>query len=429
MILSKSRLFLTALLLCAATVLCSAGDVVTLDNGRTVTVIEAYGQDRPYPFELEEPVPHAPCGYEPFFIEHYGRHGSRFAYSHEFYDTMKAALDQAEAKGLLTEYGRSLKAEYDRHYPTYRMRMGDLTELGWQQQTRLGREMAEHYRKLFRRPDAAVYAVSSDSRRSMMSMTGFCMGLGQAMPKLKIREDQGICCLDATQPKSHSNPFRVTTWTLPEFPFAESEGAFCVRKTDCCPESLSRLFTDPEAALSGIGKETFVRQSYVLVAGMSSLEAEDRTDFSGFFTPEDFVHMWEVDNYQRYHEYYPYTVQTTPVLHSMLSDAEDAIREGRYGATLRFGHDHVVLPLIVLLRLDGYTRQPSSTDEISAIYAGIDCPMASNILLVLYRSRRGGDILVNVRLNGRNATVDGLESVCEGFYRWEDFRDAVSKCQ
>ena len=414
------KIFLAALL-CMSWVLCPARDEVTLDNGRKVNVREALGQDQPYPFDLEEPVPHAPRGYEPFFIEHYGRHGSRFAYSNVYYDTVKAAFDQAEAKGLLTEFGRSVKAEYDSHYPVYRMRMGDLTGLGWEQQTKLGREMAENYRGIFKRSDAFVFAVSSDSRRSMMSMSAFCLGIGQTMPSLVIREDQGCCHLDSTQPKSGSNPYRITNWPVLEFPFQDSEDGFCERKTKCCPAALSALFTDPEAALSGIGKETFIRKLYIVVAGMNSLDPADRTDFSGVFTDEEFARMWEVDNYQRYREYYNYTVQTTPVLKNMLDDAEEAIEKGKYGASLRFGHDHVLLPLLVLFRLNGYTRHPSSSDEISSIYAGIDCPMAGNLQLVLYRSHKRGDILVNIRLNGRNATVDGLEQISEGFYRWSDF--------
>lgn len=414
------RLFALTVLSFALTVSAEAQTVV-LDNGRQVSCREAQGQDQPYPFDLEEPVPTAPKGYSAFFVEHYGRHGSRFAYDDLYYDIVKQGLDQAEAKGLLTPVGKALKADYDSHYPTYHVRMGDLTGLGWQQQIRLGRQMAEAYPNIFRRKDAGVFAVSSDSRRSMMSMSGFCLGLGQAVPSLNIREDQGYCHLDATQPKSGNNP-NLKTWPQREFPFAESVEEFCLRKTGACPNTLSRIFADPEAALEGIGVSTFVRKLYIVVVGMNSLEAEDRTDFSGIFTDEDLVGMWEVDNYQRYTEYYNYPIRTTPTLEHMIDDADDAIREGRYGAYLRFGHDHVVLPLLVLMRLNGYTREPESADAVSSIYAGIDCPMAGNVQIVLYRSAKNPDILVNIRLNGRNATVDGLDCVCPGFYRWEDYK-------
>ena len=398
--------------------------VVTLDNGRAVSPREALGQDQPYPFEYEQPVPKAPKGYEPFYIEHYGRHGSRFAYSTKYYENARRAFDQAEAKGVLTDLGKKIKADFDTHYSFYMMRMGDLSDIGWAQQIRLGKEMAAGYPKIFSSKEASVIAVSSDSRRSMMSMAGFCLGLGESLPGLRIRADQGNCFLHATQPKTKLNPFREN-WPEPEFPFEESEEQFCKRKTGECPELLSRLFTDPDAALEGIGKGMFVRRLYVLVAGMNSLNPEDRTDFTGVFTPEEFARMWEVDDYQRYHEYFPYAPKTAPVMLSIIKDADAAIGGNRLGATLRFGHDHVVMPLLVLLRINGYTRQPSATDEISSIYANIDSPMAANVQIVFYRSKKDSDILINIRLNGRTATVDGLESVCEGFYRWSDYRSAV----
>lgn len=418
----KKTVVIFILLLFSAEVFSQSG--VILDNGRIISSREALGQDQPYPFEYEQPVPKAPTGYKPFYIEHYGRHGSRFAYSKKYYENARKAFDQAEAKGVLTDLGKKIKADFDSHYPFYMMRMGDLSDIGWAQQVRLGKAMAAGYPKIFSSKDAFVMAVSSDSRRSMMSMAGFCLGLGESVPGLRIRADQGNCFLHATQPKTKLNPF-LEKWPGSVFPFNESEEQFCARKTGDCPDLLSRLFTDPDAALEGIGRGMFVRRLYVLVSGMNSLNPEDRTDFTGVFTPEEFARMWEVDDYQRYREYFPYAPKTTPVMLSIIKDADSAISENKRGATLRFGHDHVIMPLLVLLRINGYTRQPSTTDEISSIYANIDSPMAANVQVVFYRSKKDADILINIRLNGRTATVDGLESVCEGFYRWSDYRSAV----
>lgn len=411
-----------AIVLCAGTT-APAQDMV-LDNGLTVSCRQAQGQDMPYPFDLEEPVPSAPSGYSPFFIEHYGRHGSRFAYSNKYYDTVRKGLDQAEALGLLTPQGKAFKADYDSHYPVYHVRMGDLASLGWEQQIRLGEEMAANYPGIFRSRDAAVFAVSSDSRRSMMSMSGFCLGLCRTFPGLKIREDQGYCHLDATQPKSEHNP-NLKTWPKRSCPLDESIDDFCMRKTGGCPVTLGRIFTDPQAALKGIGVSEFLRKMYIVAVGMNSLDENDRTDFSEVFTPEDLIRMWEVDNYQRYREYWKYDIMTYPTLENIISDAEDAIGSNRRGAYLRFGHDHVVLPLLRIMKLNGFTRDAETTDDVSRVFPGYDCPMAGNIQLVLYRSKKNPDILVNIRVNGRSAYVEGIESVCPGFYRWEDFRNAV----
>lgn len=257
-----------------------------------------------------------------------------------------------------------------------------------------------------------------------MSMSGFCLGLCRTFPKLEIREDQGYCHLDATQPKSGNNP-NLKTWPYLECPFTESVDDFCMRKTGGCPNTLGRIFTDPQAALEEVGVSAFLRKMYIVAVGMNSLEEKDRTDFSGIFTPEDLIRMWEVDNYQRFCEYYSYSNRTIPTLEHMISDAEDAISNNRHGAYLRFGHDHVVLPLLRIMKLEGHTGNAASTDEVSKVFTGYDCPMAGNIQMVLYRSKRNPDILVNIRVNGRTASVEGIECVCPGFYKWEDYRNHV----
>ena len=51
-----------------------------------------------------------PAGFVPFYVTHYGRHGSRYHLSNAVFDDPLAALDQAEDEGILTEDGRMLAA-------------------------------------------------------------------------------------------------------------------------------------------------------------------------------------------------------------------------------------------------------------------------------------------------------------------------------
>lgn len=397
--------------------------VTTLDSGLKVDPFLASGQDQLYPFNAQDPLPSAPKGYEPFFIEHYGRHGSRFAYSNRYYLMFKRAMDQAEAKGVLTAYGQALKDDFDSHFTHYMQRVGDLTPAGWNQHERLGREMVHDYPGIFRDSDCSVFASSSDSRRAMMSMSAFGIGMVRACPSLNIREEQGNVYLDGTQPKSANNPFRLEYPSKP-FPFSESCSEFCLRKTGNCPSLLRRLFTDPDAALAGIDKAEFLRRLFILVQGMNSLENVDRTDFGGLLTPWETAALWEVDNYLRFEEYYPYEPQTVPVIRDIVRDIDWAMENGEKGATLRFGHDHVIVPMFWLMNVNGYSRRPQSPNDISSCFKNIDCPMAGNIQMVFYKGP--GDVLVNIRIHGRNAVVDGLEPVCPGFYKWKEYRKILT---
>ena len=47
----------------------------------------------------------APAGYKPFYISHYGRHGSRYMTDNKYYIRSIAMLDSAAKAGLLTPKG------------------------------------------------------------------------------------------------------------------------------------------------------------------------------------------------------------------------------------------------------------------------------------------------------------------------------------
>ena len=56
----------------------------------------------------EHSVAQPPRGYKPFYISHYGRHGSRYQTAQEKYDQPAVMLEQAAKDGKLTELGRDL---------------------------------------------------------------------------------------------------------------------------------------------------------------------------------------------------------------------------------------------------------------------------------------------------------------------------------
>jgi len=60
-----------------------------------------------YPLPTGHLTP-APAGYEPFYISHYGRHGSRYMTSNKHYDRLNRQLDTALTLDLLTEYGKDV---------------------------------------------------------------------------------------------------------------------------------------------------------------------------------------------------------------------------------------------------------------------------------------------------------------------------------
>ena len=64
--------------------------------------LRSYGNDFPYPTETYRQTP-APKGYKPFYISHYGRHGSRYYWEASLYRRIDSLMTEAHTKGILTE--------------------------------------------------------------------------------------------------------------------------------------------------------------------------------------------------------------------------------------------------------------------------------------------------------------------------------------
>ena len=71
-----------------------------------------------------------PKGYKPFYISHYGRHGSRYHTSANLFKGAVETLSSAEKAGLLTEEGKLLKMQIDSINMEHQGMFGMLTERG-----------------------------------------------------------------------------------------------------------------------------------------------------------------------------------------------------------------------------------------------------------------------------------------------------------
>ena len=60
-----------------------------------------------YPGPVQKALTPAPAGYEPFYISHYGRHGSRYMTDNKPYTLAIGKLDTAAMLGILTPKGTS----------------------------------------------------------------------------------------------------------------------------------------------------------------------------------------------------------------------------------------------------------------------------------------------------------------------------------
>ena len=393
------------------------------------------GLDNIYDFDAQICTA-APKGYEAFYISHYGRHGSRYPYTATVATALLDMLHEAEGKENLSEYGSGLMARLELFMEKAGNHIGELTDLGRQQQYRLAGEMAERYPQAFRK-GSVVTAQASSSSRSILSMASFCTALARKCPSIRIDQFQGFAETQATAPNMGRNPLRIKGPGLGN-PYRESPAEFMQRRFPEFTETvLGKMFRDPYAALGDRDVQYLMDHIYMLIGGMNSLPDGVRMDFSDIATPETLARMWELDNYQRFCEYIDYTASCCSVFKDIIERADARLAladhgraEGRAeGADLRFGHDHVLMSLLMIADIDSFGELPENPDELGHVFQTFRSPMAANLHFVFYRPKNGrGPILTGLSLNGQPARLSALDKELglspdeSAFYRWDDVK-------
>lgn len=369
------------------------------------------------------PLTKTPKGYEPFYLSHYGRHGSRWLISEGDYKKPITTLRRAKAAGCLTPLGEETLSKLEAFLPTTVKRLGDLTTVGERQHHRIGKRLAEHFPEIFCQKNSEVDARSTTVNRCILSMIAECEELTAANPKLRIHNDVSES-LQYYLNAPHSSQ-------LKEASKLRNPIDSHYRKQLVHPERLcSTLFTDPAFVRDSIKGGELMQQLFNLAANMQSHDTD--IELYSLFTTDECYDLWKLDNIGWYMSYGPAPqtkniMQTSQneLLKNIISTADTITGKKDYhGATLRFGHEVCVLPLACLLELDSCGRQVEDLDRLDEQWVNYRIfPMGCNIQLVFYRPKgnKQGDILVKALLNEKEATLP-VKTDSFPYYRWADLR-------
>ncbi len=379
------------------------------------------GLDRVMDWSPKASTP-APKGYEATYVSHYGRHGSRYAYTARAYTILLDMLREGAAADNLTAYGRELLDQLEPFWKTVEYRVGDLTELGWAQHTQIAKTMVQSFPKAFGK-GSRVDATSSASVRSIMSMTSCITTLSRVAPKATIYAHQGKEDIQATRPNEARNPFAYTG-PATVFPYAETSEQFFLRRFPQYPEVLGRMFKDPSACLGKRSAYDVFFHLYMFVAGMNSIPEELRLPVAGIFTPDEYATLWETDNYERFNEYLYYRTSCSSIVDDMIEKADARLASHEPGADLRYGHDHIMMALMMIMDIDDFNKYPSNPDDLAKVFQTYRSPMATNLQMVFYTPKGGkaGDVLVKVLHNGEEVRLGSLRPFDGPYYKWADVR-------
>ena len=380
---------------------------------------KAAGMEGAYRFENYALTP-TPKGYKPFYISHYGRHGSRYAWTSRAYTEIGDVLTEAKQAGNLTAFGESFLERYLNFCDVAIANTGDLVQLGEEQHSRIAEEMARNFPKVFagaRRVDA----LSSVSGRCIVSMASFTTSLQKQYPKLDIHVKSnhlGMCIVAPPEaPKGYVRQFEASD---PDSLTREKLGQFIRRKVDV-DGIMGHIFKDPSAVKHTGGTTDLMYWLYMFMGNYPNYS--DPALFADVLTDEQYAQLWETYNYSSYLTDITERYQMIPLLEDILSKADIAIVNHDTAADLRFGHDYVLEAFIALLNLDGFGTITQKADDAKYWFQSYRICKATNLQFVFYESRRGDrGILFKILWNGKEATIPALQPVTGPYYRWDDFR-------
>ena len=377
-----------------------------------------------YPVDGFPAITPAPAGYEPFFINHYGRHGSRWLINDNKYAYPLQMLEKGERYGKLTPRGQEVLDILRQVYDASRGRLGELSDIGAEQHQGIARRMYQNFPQVFQ-DGAPVVARSTIVIRCILSMQNEVDMLASLNPRLDITTDASQATMYyMNYSDSVVKPLRASQADLLKK----------YREKWINPKGmLKKLFKDQRFAKDSVDDPRKMMLYLMEVTGnMQSHHQFENVNLYDLFSADDIYNVWRYNNASWY-----ITSGETPLtqcrvdymeanlLRNFIEDADRATTtdDPAPGASLRFGHESVVLPLCCLMGLNGADYRTTDLETLDQHWQTYKIfPMAANIQFVYFRKAGSDDILMLPLLNEREATLPVQTDVAP-YYHWSDVRD------
>lgn len=401
----------------------------------------------------------APAGYKPFYISHYGRHGSRYHYSADDYKMIYETLAKADSAKALSVTGKYVMAASKTLLDKAGSKAGDLTELGAKQHEGIARRMTKNFPEVFndratvnragakgKKVPAHVDAYASTSGRCILSMSAFLGELRAQKPKVEIHQETGKSLMafintfsfDITKNYAETAEYK-----------AESDKLWQNISTRNFEQT---LFADTAYVAKNVDISSLYNKMFEINGSILGMEEDNSLIiFDRLFSKQEKLNRWKAQNAWWYSILgtCPLTgddgINTAkPLLKHIMDEAEKVISfdEDPAAATLRFGHDTAILPLAGLMQLSIANAQVKDLSKLHEQWTDFKIiPMAANLQMIFYRGSRGSKpgavstkpILVKFLYNEREVTAPipcdqaklSKNEKCPTapYYRWDDVRD------
>ena len=381
-----------------------------------------------------------PAGYQAFYIDHIGRHGSRYLSKSKYEDIAYSVLTLAEKNNQLTDMGKSLLKQIIRINALNRNHYGELTDLGRKDISLISQRMLNNYPTVFK--GQKIEVISSTSPRAKETAEIFVKPFKANYPDIHIFQP----------PENKQTLLRFFEYSPAYDAYKKSKNIKAAlklleraTKTADMSQDVARLIFTADfihqlnngvalSEKSSIKTADFVIAIYQLYQELLSFPPEtlagNHLDFSDYFTQDQLVWFNTVVTAKNFLQIGPafdakgiQVKIAAPLLLDMLKTADKAITDKNVDANLRFAHAETVSPLATLLELEGaYTAVNSVEDYPSVWQAERIIPMGANIQWIFYQSNQSNQpILIKVMLNEREVHLP-LPTNNFPYYQWDEVK-------
>ena len=408
--------------LMVSALLCMAASSALAQPYRSEVAVRALQEDRTragnnlnsYEFpEIKDTKP--PKGYKPFYISHYGRHGSRSNWGGSAYEGVISVLEAGKAMGILTPDGEMVLAGAHKVMEGWDGMDGRLSQRGAREHAALAERMYKRYPQVFK-GEKNIRAFSSTVQRCIISMNSFTNSLIRQNPKLNIRLDTGekfMLYLDNEE-----------GWQRKTGRAMMKSSDYMKNVPDDTLGVLTRLFTDQVAARRIVtSPRHFTSDVFNTAVVAEDFDIEE--DIYSVLPFDAVYNRWAQNNmflYLGHCNSVDAGMDRVPMAESCVEDivtkADEAIATGKYAADLRFGHDYPLMALVSYLGIEGVGDR-LEVDEICDKWMGFwNICMASNLQMIFYKNKEG-DVLVKFLYQEQERLLRGLEPFYGPYYKWE----------
>lgn len=365
----------------------------------------------------------APAGYQPFYIYHYGRHGSRSNWGDRSYKMVVETLTEAKAAGVLSEAGEKALTEAGLVLSGYNGMDGRLTPRGAREHAKIAERMYNRYPGVFKKGPRAIRVYGSTVPRCLISMCSFSSQLSRMDPKLTFSWDAGEVYQHWIANTGNDETKKAMRGV---FPLLYGKALQSMTDVDTTAV-LGVLFTDAEVARKLVKSSARLQDALFDTACI----AEDFDIEENIYDclPFDFVYrryaLANLELYLNHSNSVEYGDIRVPeakyLVAKTIERIDESLATGKYAADLTFGHDHPLLAYLCLLGIDGVSAR-YTWDQAGDHWFGYEyIPMASNLQMIFYRNK-SGDILMKFLYQEQETGISGVEPVSGPYYRWSDVK-------